>query len=162
MSSFTIGKREYIKAAGIVAGIAEASARGAGIHQIWIYDYETRRNSTPEDYYRRFAECYTMNALSVAEQYHDREAETDSNEYKREFTAARNTGKMLFMTKGEKLKNAIMELRHFFHSAIYQTEKYEYMFKMQFYFYQIEDQLTEYLYTAPDDLQSWGSLEISA
>ncbi len=162
MSSFTIDKREYIKAAGIVAGIAQASARGTGRGQMWIYDYETRRNSTPEDYHRVFTECYEMNAISVAEQYHDRTPETDSNEYKPEFKAAIKAGEKLYMLKGEKLKNAIMELRHFFGSAIYQTEKYEYMFKMQFYFFKIEDQLMRYLYTAPEDLKSWGSLKITA
>lgn len=161
MSSFTIGKREYIKAAGIVAGIAEASGQGNGCRQLWLYDYETRRNSTPEDYYRRFAECYTMNALSVAEQYHDREAETDGNDYKRDFNAALKTGKKLYFEGGEKLKMAIMELHHFFGSAIYQTEKYEYMFKMQFFFFQIESQLMRYLYPV-ENLSSWGELVISA
>ena len=161
MSSYTIDKKEYIKAAGIVAGIAEASGRGAGTRQLWLYDYETRRNSTPEDYYRRFAECFTMNALSVAEQYHDREPYTDSNEYRAEFKKAMQTGARLYMMQGDKLKRAIMELHRFFASAIYQTEKYEYMFKMQFYFHNIESQLMTYLYNA-GDLQSWGTLEITA
>lgn len=160
MSSFTISKKEYIKAAGIVAGIAEASARGAGRYQLWLYDYETQRNSTAEDYYRRFSECYTMNAISVGEQYHDRTPETDSNEYRAEFKAAQAAGKKLYFEQGEKLKKAIMELRQFFHSAIYQTEKYSYMFKMQFFFYQIEDQLAEYLYS-PGECESWGELKIT-
>ena len=157
-----MSKQEYLKAAGIVAGIAAASAEGTGRRQVWIYDYETGRNSTAEDYYRVFSECYTMNALSVAEQYHDRTPETDSNEYKAEFKAAQAAGRRLYFEKGEKLKNAIMELRHFFHSAIYQTEKYEYMFKMQFYFFKIEDQLTEYLYSPSEDCESWGELKITA
>lgn len=161
MSSFTISKKEYIKAAGIVAGIAEASGRGNGRRQVWLYDYETQRNSTAEDYYRRFSECYTMNAISVGEQYHDRTPETDSNEYRAEFKAAQAAGRKLYFEQGEKLKNAIMELRQFFHSAIYQTEKYSYMFKMQFFFYQIEDQLVEYLYN-PGECESWGELKITA
>ena len=74
MSSFVISKKEYIKAAGIVAGIAEAQ------RDFWLFDYEAQRNSTPEDYYNRFAECYTMNALSVQEQYGDDKPEADAEE----------------------------------------------------------------------------------
>lgn len=160
MSSFTISKSDYIKAAGIVAGIAEASGRGNGCRQVWLYDYETGRNSTPEDYYRRFTECFEMNALSVQEQYHDSTPELDSGEYKAEFKAALQTGKRLYFEQGEKLKNAIMELRQFFNSAIYQTEKQAYMFKMQMFFNQILSQLMVYLWTY--EPESWGDLKITA
>ena len=40
MSSFVIEKREYVKAAGAVAGIASAS------HHFWVYDYRMNRNMT--------------------------------------------------------------------------------------------------------------------
>ena len=133
MSSFTISKSDYIKAAGIVAGIAEASGRDNGCRQVWLYDYETGRNSTPE---------------------------LDSGEYKAEFKAALQTGKKLYFEQGEKLKNAIMELRQFFNSAIYQTEKQAYMFKMQMFFNQILSQLMVYLWTY--EPESWGDLKITA
>lgn len=163
MSSFVIDKKEYIKAAGIVAGIAEASKKRTicGVsRELWVWDYEHDRNSTPEDYYRRFVECFEMNALSVAEQYKEDDLWTDSNDYKKDFSAAILTGKKLFNEKGEKLKNAIMELRQFFHSASYQTEKYEYMFKMEMYFYKILEQLMPYLWIY--EPESWGDLKITA
>ena len=65
-----------MKAAGLVAGISNA------MRDFWLYDVETRRNSTKEDFIRRFSECYTMNALSVQMQYDDPAPETDSNEYR--------------------------------------------------------------------------------
>ena len=160
MSSFVIDKKDYVTAAGIVAGIAKASAQGNGVHALWVYDYQTQRNSTPEDYYRKFSEFYTMNALSVAEQYHDKTPETNSNDYKKEFAAAMQTGKKLYFERGEKLKNAIMELRAFFSSAVYQTEKYEYMFAMQMYFDHILVQLMPYLWQ--HETESWGDLKITA
>lgn len=158
MSSYTIDKKEYIKAAGIVAGIAQESDRGHSRDKFWLYDYETQRNSTPEDFYRRFSECFTMNALSVQEQYQDEDPWTDGNEYRAEFSVAISAGKKLYNHGGDDLKNAVMELRQFFHSAIYQTEKYAYMFKMQMYFHEIMDQLTPLLWGY--EPESWGNLTI--
>lgn len=158
MSSFVISKEAYIKAAGIVAGISEASNRSAAGRHVWLYDYESGRNANAEDYYRHFTECFEMNALSVQEQYKDHDLETDSAEYKATFKKAIAVGRALFYTGGEKLKNAIMELRQFFEGAIYQTEKPEYMFKMQFYFNGISAQLMQFLcYHEPE---SWGDLAI--
>ena len=159
MSSFVIDKKNYIIAAGIIAGISEASNRGNGAH-VWLYDYESGRNAAADDYYRQFCRMFDMNCLSVAEQYHETDPWTDGKEYRREFAAAIKTGKSLYMNGGDKLKKAIMELRQFFHSAIYQTEKYEYLFQMQMYFYGIEDQLMEFLY--PYEPESWGDLKITA
>ena len=157
MSSFVIGKEAYIKAAGIIAGISEASNRGNGSH-IWLYDYESGRNANAEDYYKRFVECYEMNALSVQEQYKDHDLESDNSKYMTTFKKAVAAGRALYYNGGEKLKKAIMELRHFFESAIYQTEKPEYMFKMQFYFNNISAQLMQFLYIC--EPESWGNLEI--
>ena len=41
MSSFTIAKRDYIKAAGLTAGIAKGL-------DVWLFDYETRRDTKKE------------------------------------------------------------------------------------------------------------------
>lgn len=154
MSSFTIAKKEYIKAAGLVAGIAEAYNRGP--HNFWIYNYETGRNSTPEDYYKAFEKFYNMNALSVAEQY-DEAPETDTEDYKTDFNLYRNKGHQAITDPGN-LKKYMMELRNFFHSAIYQTEKDSYMWQMQLYFDRILDQLIGVIF--PGDWESWGTLEI--
>ena len=150
MSSFVISKKEYIKAAGIVAGIAEAQ------RDFWLFDYEAQRNSTPEDYYNRFAECYTMNALSVQEQYGDDKPEADAEEYKREFAEYRAKGRS-FVMNPEKYRNALKHLREFFSGAEYQTEKEAYFWKMQMYFNRILVALMKYAF--PGEVESWGTLE---
>lgn len=75
MSSFAIEKREYIKAAGLVAGIVKA-------REVWIFNHRTQRNSEPEDFYDEFVRCFEMNAVSVQEQYHEDVPWSDSNEYR--------------------------------------------------------------------------------
>ena len=154
MSSFTIAKKEYIKAAGLVAGIAETINRGS--HNFWLYDYESNRNSTAEDYYNHFAKFYEMNAIAVQEQYRDTAPNTDANDYKTEFEEYRQKGQQYAM-KSE-FKRPMMELRAFFHSAIYQTEKDAYMWQMQLYFNRILDALIGF--AIPWEAESWGDLAI--
>ena len=152
MSSFVISKKQYVKAAGIIAGISE-SAR-----DFWLYDYEAGRNSTPDDYYNRFSECYNMNALSVQDQYGDTEPETDGDDYKDIFKEYRKKGKDIYFF-GDK-KKAIIELLHFFNSALYQTETEAYYFKMQLYFYRIIVALLQYCDSSYHNSESWGTLEL--
>lgn len=151
MSSYVIGKEEYIKAAGVVAGIAS-------IKKIWVYDYMARRNMEPEDYYSRFVECFNMNALSVMEQYGDTAPETDSNDYKRTFKAAMMKGKSAAMAP-DHLRDMILNLRDFFASAEYQTEKEAYYFKMQMFFDRVLVALLPYM-APPREAACWGSFEI--
>jgi hypothetical protein len=156
MSSYTISKQDYIKAAGLVAGLAEAL-------ELWIYDYEDGNNSTEASYYREFERCYTMNALSVKEQYHGDEVgapSTDSNDYMKDFEKMQKIGKSAGYTR-QGLKELVAELQMFFDSAIYQTEKYEYMFKMEFYFNKILNALYKktFLYNNRE-AESWGHIEI--
>ena len=163
MSSYIIAKQEYMKAAGLVAGIAEGL-------DLWLYDYETRRNSTKEDYKRRFAECYTMNSISVMEQYHGDEVgapANDTNEYTADFNKYYETGKQLYYHEQRNycdaaLLHAIQELDKFFHSAIYQTEKDAYRFKMMMFF----NQITAGFFSQYHEIfggykkRSWGELKI--
>lgn len=62
MSSFVIAKEEYIKAAGLVAAIADEK-------KFWIYNYKEGRNFLESDYYDCFVLAYKYNAYSVREQY---------------------------------------------------------------------------------------------
>ena len=128
MSSFVIAKSEYMKAAGLVSGIA------GEMRDFWFYDVETRRNSTPDDYRRKFEECYTMNALSVQMQYNDKEPETDSNTYDSEYNEYKRLGAQLVMNGGRVFTDAVHELQSFFGSCMYQTEYEPYMYKMQMFF----------------------------
>ena len=155
MSSFVISKKEYIKAAGIVAGIAASYKNG--IHEFWFWDYETQRNSTPEDFYRHFAEFHTMNALSVQEQYDDDTAELDSEEYRDTFSVYMRKGKAATMTPAE-MKRYFLNLRKFFRSCQYQTEKESYNWKMKMYFNELLNTIVGYV--LPGETESWGTLEL--
>lgn len=150
MSSFVIGKSEYVKAAGAVAGIASAS------RHFWVYDYRSNRNMTDEDYYNRFCECFMMNAISVQEQYHDETAELDDNDYKALFNQYRKKGISAFCNPSV-LRNMIYELRNFFSSAAYQTEKEAYFFQMKMLFNEILNQLFGLL--DHEERESWGEIK---
>ena len=142
-----------MKAAGLIAGISNA------MRDFWLYDIETRRNSTKEDFIRRFSECYTMNALSVQMQYDDPAPETDSNEYRDEINEFYKLGQQLVYNGGRVLTDAVHELQSFFGSALYQTEYEPYMYKMQMFFNSLTCQLWEKAYKHED--ASWSSLKIT-
>ena len=156
MSSFTIAKKEYIKAAGLVWGLAQAL-------ELWVFDYESYRNSTAEDYHKKFSDFFTMNALSVKEQYHGDEvgaASTDSNDYMTDFKKMEKIGKTAGATR-EGLKEIVAELQSFFDSAVYQTEKDAYMYQMQFFFNNLMTQLYKKVFLYGNrESKSWGSLDI--
>lgn len=160
MSSFIIAKQDYMRAAGLLAGIAEGTERAA--HHLWIYDYQTNRNMTAEDYKREFEKLYQMNALSVQEQYHDQDSSMDLNTYDADFQAYRKRGKLAAVGLDKiSLKEWINNLNRFFGSAIYQTEKYEYMFQMQFFFGRVICALLDLADTSnsEDRMNFWGSFD---
>ena len=131
MSSFVIGKSEYIKAAGIIAGIAEAS-KNAHTRRFWLYNYKDNRNYNTEDYYLTFCKCFEYNALSVQEQYKDAQPSLDENEYKTEFKEYMQKGQRMYVyPRCEETKKAVMNLKRFFESCVYQTENEKYSFQMR-------------------------------
>ena len=151
MSSFVVNKSEYIKAAGIVAGIAAARS-------LWIWDYEKHRNMMPEDYHRVFSECYTMNALSVQEQYHDTEPATDSRDYMALFKEYMQKAKAATM-RPDRLRENILDLHSFFGCAEYQTEKEPYYFKMLMFFNRINAAMLP-LMAPPREVDGWHELTL--
>lgn len=153
MSSFVINKKEYIKAAGAVAGLAD-------VHEIWYFSYETQRNMNADDYYNKFVECFEMNALSVQEQYKDKDVWTDSNDYKAEFKKAFNYSKFATMDY-RKEQELVFELLQFFSSAEYQTEKESYYYKMKMFFNQILVSLFKAVFMKGYESESWGSFNIA-
>ena len=156
MSSFTIAKAEYIKAAGVVAGIADYYSRGIHNFHLWLDD--RGRVKEPVQFHDLFSEIYRMNAESVAEQYGDKAAETDGCKYDEVFTSAMAFGKKaLFAGKGRAL---LLELRDFFRSALYQTEKKEFSIFMELVFCRIVDQIVDLV--NPREVRSWGELDLSA
>ena len=150
MSSFVIEKKEYVKAAGLVAGIAESK-------EIWFYSYKVQRNRKAEDYYNDFVECFEMNALSVQEQYKDSDAEFDSNTYMDTFQEYKKIGKKACFNYRDIVPIAV-KLTDFFSSAIYQTEKESYMYKMQMFFNAISTKL--FMAAYPHECECWGDLNI--
>lgn len=149
MSSFVIDKKEYIKAAGVVAGIAAAS------RDFWVFNYEKGRNSTTEDYYHMFCNCYHWNAFSVQFQYNDPEPEDDPNNYMDTFNHYCRIGKQY---RYKNLKAALIELSDFFRSALYQVEDKDYSQKMELFFSRIIGQIIQVAFT--HDHKSWGTLEL--
>lgn len=161
MSSFTIDKKEYIKVAGFIAGIAESYSRGC--REFWVYDRKAGKNTDKDLYYKRFTQCYEMNAASVRGQYHGAEVGADGNnknEYKKEFEEYYRKGKTVICQSADFQRQAVAEIRNFFHSALYQTEDEKYNFIMTHWFNIILDQLVEHLIIKSYDAQSWGSFEL--
>lgn len=161
MSSYTIAKKEYVKVAGYIAGIAEAVSRG--MSQFWIYDFREGQNTTKEIFYKRFCECYQMNAASVKEQYHGDEVGAPSNdqhEYKRDFEDYYKKGKaVIYNGTTEDQKKAVAEIQRFLGSSLYQTENEKYNFMMTHWYFQIIEQLTEKVLLRGVEPESWGDFE---
>ena len=145
-----------MKAAGTIAGLAESL-------ELWIFDYENGRNSTAEDYRRQFERFFTMNALSVLDQYHGDNVgapATDSETYEADFKKYQKIGKSAGYTR-EGLKEIIAELEMFFSSAEYQTEDDSYNAQMMFYFDKILVQLLKKgLLYGNRDAESWGRFNL--
>lgn len=158
MSSFVINKEEYIKAAGIIAVIAEQYAHSTTTHRIWIYDYVTDRNMIAEDYYRCFVECYEMNALSVQEQYGDDTPETDDCNYMQTFNEYRTKVKQITSNRTE-MQNIILKLQGFFTCAEYQTENKAYYWKMVSFFNRVINALLPFMVSAHSQ-NGWSKLEL--
>ena len=161
MSCFVIGKEEYVKAAGCVAGIVEASNRG-NRENVFIYDYQRQKKMEGRDFYDCFVELFQMNALNVYEYYSPRHPEdelyTDSNDYMKLFGEWQKKGREA-ARDDQKLKRAIFNLRDFFRSAEYQTaENDAYYFKMKMIFNNILVALMELLY--PHECECWGDFNI--
>jgi len=111
MSSFTIDKREYVKAAGLMYGIEESKGREA--HKYFMRNVR-----------QRFEECYRLNAESVAEQY-DEEPERDENAYDEEFERFREAGRKVWsMASPATMSRRMLTdcLMKFFQSVRYQIE----------------------------------------
>ena len=156
MSSFTIDKKEYVKVAGYIAGIA---AGCTGSREFWLYDTVAKKNTDKELFYKRFVQCYEMNAESVREQYNDKVSDKDTKEYKTEFNAYFKKGRTLCLESQDVKNRALSGIQDFFHSALYQTENEKYNFMMTHYFLLILDELTEHLITNHYASENWGSFE---
>jgi hypothetical protein len=162
MSSFTIAKVDYIKAAGLIAGIAKATTDGW--RKFWVYDYREGKNSDTETYYKRFSQCYEMNAASVKEQYHGDEVGAlsgDKNSYKKEFDEFFKIGSGIKCYSPEKQRQIIKDIIFFLSSSLYQTENEKYHFMMQHWYNTIIEQLVERVLLSGYESECWGSFKLT-
>lgn len=125
MSSFVIGKKEYIKAAGFVAGImAEKNHYREPV--IYLWDYKEGQLFTDERIQQRFAQLYRDNATSVQLQYSDATCEKDDDRYEAEFQAMKKATHKIYTQAlcGDPaaLKQAIQNFHMFSRSVAYQIE----------------------------------------
>lgn len=110
MSSFVIDKVEYIKCAGLLAGLL-AKDRWSGC------DEEIRN---------RFSHYYELNAKSVQEQYNDKECQADGNEYIDQFNQCKSLALEYSRRKdGKDPMLLIKGIQLFMRSVLYQTENDE-------------------------------------
>ena len=137
MSSFVVSKAEYARTAGIVAGMVEGIKK-ANNRDLWIYDHESKRNSTREDFFDRFTAFYDLNALSVQMQYGDKEREEDAGDYTKEFSEARAkvyefTFQNLIQGNKKPILSLLRQLSSCFDCMLYQVEFDPYWWKMSIY-----------------------------
>lgn len=151
MSSYVVDKSAYIKAAGVVAGIA-AEYKNDIWKRIHVLDFDTGEVLKPEDFHRCFSACHTMNALSVQEQYNDDNAETDDRPYMDKYSAGFQIGKKAarkaLVYGPSELLDLVYNLQTFFGQCVYQVEKIAYFYKMKAFFNEI---VTEILKTTDRD-----------
>lgn len=127
MSSFAISKREYIKAAGYFAGLADQENYYYKESAIFWYNSKKGGLMDAEDYYKAFCSLYEMNGRSVMLQYHHSSAESDPEEYRQDFTEYRRKAADLYknavtVAGYTELRDSIFEFLNFCNSVAYQIE----------------------------------------
>jgi hypothetical protein len=142
MSSFTIDKKEYIKAAGLLYGIEAAKTN----NNKWYLDH----------LYNDFVRCYELNLASVNERY-DENIKPNKNEYLGVFEEYKKKGnKLYFSTKKKELANGLW---FFFRSALYQTDNGAMAQEMGAIFFRCVSKLFESdIYNS---VSWWGEIDIT-
>jgi len=156
MSSYVIDKRSYARAAGMIAGFCDC--KRAGLPVIYLWDYSRGRRYTGDDFKPAFDWLYHLNAKSVQLQYGDKEPENDTNSYNDDFLEYRLIGRKLYMFHGDKVQDAVAQLRDFFGSMLYQTEDEECERNMKGFIYRLYFELAK-LPRRDSEARSWGSFE---
>ena len=145
MSSFVIGKKEYIKAAGLVCGVASCSRYGGS-------------PSFCANVKKQFSHIYCLNVYSWSEQY-DEDFEKDNESYDDVFNEYKALGRRIYMgLERMSLDTLRYSLISFFRSATYQIEDYEANMEASSYFLTCIEVLFE---DKTDTIEGfWGSIDI--
>lgn len=152
MSSYVIRKEEYIKCAGIIAGIKTIK------RDFWLYDFKHNRNSTEEDIYDAFVEMYQKNVLSVCKQYGADDvydAKDYRAAYKESFERARDYARKKIYEASE--RELLVMVNDFFSCVLYQVEDAAAHDEIIYYQARVISVLVDRL--IPHE-SSWGSIDI--
>lgn len=161
MSCFVIEKSSFAKAAGIVAGIADAANFDAR-DRFWLYDSKHGRNMTGTDYLEAFAKVYEMNLRSVSESWKEI-IPADTADYTKEFKAAVKIGKKAYSSRWENggYLRVAQELREFFQGVRYQIDNPVLEKKVASFLDAVTVRLFAQLDADGDNHDSWGSLDLA-
>ena len=153
MSSYVVRKEEYIKCAGIIAGVKIMYSR-----RFWLYDFKRGRNSTETDIYDTFVEIYKKNVLSVCKQYNADDV-YDKKDYRAAYKQSFEKAKAYARKKvfeGRERELLIM-VNDFFRCVLYQVEDTAAHDEITFYQARLIAELVDKL--IPHE-SSWGSIDI--
>ena len=146
MSSFVISKKEYIKAAGLVCGVASCSKYGG--NPVFCANVK-----------KHFERIYKLNVYSWCEQY-DEDITGDTCDYESVFNDYKALGRSIYM--GCKSKMSLDTLRHslikFFGSITYQIENEDANMEAASYLFTCVEMLYQGETDGVDGF--WGSIDI--
>ena len=170
MSSFVIDKKNYIRVAGLIAGIAEEANRYGCMDRFWIYDPKSNRNMIAEDYLARFTQCYEMNVDSVNEEWKVKPGDKcfqfyDPCEYLDEFKKYQKIGKRTAMNrycKPDEMMNIIHAVREFGSSVRYQIDNDTSARIVNSWFNTVTVKLLGLLPSGHEDTEFWGEFDLEA
>ena len=128
MSSFVIGKVNYIRVAGTIAGLNNGFYRDP----IWVYNHKDNRNFNDDDYYKLFSWIYECNAKSVQLQYNDDTCSSDDNDYRKDFEEYKKIATQI-VYHGNEVNKLVAQIAQFFSSIKYQIEDDELSKKVSCY-----------------------------
>ena len=144
MSSYVVGKEEFVKAAGLIRGFEESKSHPHGWFVAHVREW--------------FNEAFEMNAKSVAEQYHDEEVYEDDLAYDSTFWKYREMGERIGMGYGELKKDELRKrLMQFFSSVLYQIENDEMHERVAALFFKC---IAKFEPEDGDNDYWWGKIEI--
>lgn len=146
MSSFVISKKEFVKAAGLVCGVASCSKYGGS-------------PTFCANVKKQFEHIYKLNVYSWCEQYEE-DVEKDTCDYESVFNDYKELGRRIYM--GLESKMSLDMLRHslikFFGSITYQIENEDANMEAASYLFTCVEMLYQ---DKTDDVEGfWGSIDI--
>ena len=147
MSSFVIDKVEYIKCAGLLAGLLSRDRWAGGDGEI----------------HRRFQHYFELNAKSVQEQYEEEECSNDTNDYLEQFKRYKAIGlEYSYRKDGKDPLLLIKGIQHFMRSALYQTENEKANGEMANDFTYYLGSLLENYVHREIELHWWGEIDLDS